>query len=267
MLAVERHSRINAALRSTGTVSTEGVAQELGVSLETVRRDFVLLERRGSLARVHGGATTPLAHTGEEAPFVQRTGTAREAKKLIGRTAVSLMQPGQTIIIDIGTTAVSVARAIPKDFAGTIATCSLLVAAEFTDHARVEVLVCGGKLRGGDLALSNSMARSFFADLHADIAFLGSGGVDVDAGLTDFYLEEVAVRKTIVKNSARAYALADSSKFGRVARFRVADLSDLTGVITETEPSQKFRTALARIGGALVLPQRVLPQRTSRTAS
>ncbi|MER5424699.1 DeoR/GlpR family DNA-binding transcription regulator [Streptosporangium roseum] len=255
MLPAERHSRIGEALRASRVVSTDDLARELGVSAETIRRDFVLLERRGKLVRVHGGATIALGQAaGEETPFVERTGTAAEAKKRIGRAAAALTRTGQTIVIDVGTTAVDVARALPLDFSGTVATCSLLVAAELSERADVEILVCGGRLRGGDLALSNSVAQAFFADLNPDIAFLGSGGVDAVAGLTDYYLDEIAVRRTILRNAACSYVLADSSKFGRVARHRVAGMDEFDGLITEAEPPPSIRDAITGEGGVIVLP-------------
>ena len=156
VLAVERQSLITEALRTSRTLSTEDLSNELGVSLETIRRDFVVLERQGTLSRVHGGATIALG----------RDGSGTVAKTRIGRTAASMIRSGQTVIIDIGTTAVKVARAIPRDFSGTVATCSLLVAAELAEHPSVEVLVCGGKLRAGDLALSGATALDFFSRLH-----------------------------------------------------------------------------------------------------
>ncbi|MBB4918473.1 DeoR/GlpR family DNA-binding transcription regulator [Streptosporangium saharense] len=255
MLPAERHSRIGEALRASRVVSTEELARELGVSVETIRRDLVLLERQGRLTRVHGGATVASARSsGEEAPFTERTGTAAEAKRHIGRAAAALVRPGQTIVIDVGTTAVEVARALPLDFAGTVATCSLLVAAELSERPGVELLVSGGRLRSGDLALSNSLTQAFFADLNPDVAFLGSGGVDAGAGLTDYYLDEIAVRRTIHGNAARSYVLADSSKFGRIARHRVAGIDEFAGLVTETEPPPSIRDAVTRGGGVIVLP-------------
>ncbi|MFB9676071.1 DeoR/GlpR family DNA-binding transcription regulator [Streptosporangium vulgare] len=254
MLPTERHSRIGEVLRACRVVSTDDLARELGVSAETIRRDLVLLERRGTLARVHGGATIALGQAaGEEAPFAERTGTAADAKRRIGRAAAGLARSGQTVVIDVGTTAVQVARALPLDFSGIVATCSLLVAAELSERPGVEVLVCGGRLRAGDLAISNSVAQAFFADLNPDIAFLGSGGVDATAGLTDYYLDEIATRRIILRNAARSYVLADSSKFGLVARHRVVDLWETAGLITEAEPPPAIRDAVTREGGTVVL--------------
>ena len=94
------------------------------------------------------------------------------------------------------------------------------------------------------MALSNSNTQNFFRDLHPDIAFLSSGGIDAGAGLTGYYQEEAAARRVIVQNSAVSYVLGDSSKFGRVARHRVADLQDLAGLITEVDPPADIREAL-----------------------
>ncbi|WP_263422359.1 DeoR/GlpR family DNA-binding transcription regulator [Arthrobacter sp. StoSoilB5] len=241
-------------LHGTGVVSTEDLAQSLSVSNETIRRDLALLEKRGLLSRVHGGATAPLPlPPGEEPPFAERANVAGEAKDRIGKAAATLLKPGQFIVLDVGTTALSVARSIPTDFRGTVATSSLLVAIELSNHPNLVVHVAGGRLRGGDMALSNSNAQNFFRDLHPDIAFLGSGGVDAKAGLTDYYLEEAAARKVIVQNSAVSYILADSSKFGRVARHRVSGLNELAGLITESEPPAEIREELEKHNGVILI--------------
>ena len=245
MLVAERHRKIVHRLNGTGVVSTEDLALSLAVSNETIRRDLAILEKRGLLSRVHGGATTPLPlPPGEEPPFAERAKVAHAAKERIGRAAAALLQPGQFIVLDVGTTALSVARAIPPEFRGTVATSSLLVAVELSNHPNLVVHVAGGRLRGGDMALSNSNTQNFFRDLHPDIAFLSSGGIDAGAGLTGYYQEEAAARRVIVQNSAVSYVLGDSSKFGRVARHRVADLQDLAGLITEVDPPADIREAL-----------------------
>jgi DeoR family glycerol-3-phosphate regulon repressor len=245
MLPVERHKAIVNAVNAAGVVSTEGLVQLLGVSAETVRRDLALLEERGTVRRVHGGAASVVARGGEEPSFTERAQLEHEAKAELAQAAVSLMQSGQT-------TAVEVARAIPHSFRGTVATPSLLVAAELAERPGIDLLVSGGRVRRGDLACANAHAKSFFADLYADVAFISSGGVDAEVGLTDFHLDEVDVRKTILANSAHSYVLADSSKIGRVAPYRVCTLDAVAGLITDFPVSQDIAQAFKETGGVIL---------------
>ena len=252
MLAAERRERIETALRSARVISTEELALLLDVSAETVRRDLIVLERSGKLSRVHGGALSASQLVSEEAPFSDRSATARQPKSAIGRAGAALVRPGQTVVFDVGTTVLEVARALPADFRGTVATCSLLVAAELASRPNIEVLVSGGRVRNGDLACSNAQTVAFFGDVRADIAFLGSGGVDVVAGLTDFHLDEVATRRMILANTALCYALADSTKLGAVAPHRVCDLDALAGLICDVRPAGSLEQALDRAGRIIV---------------
>jgi len=254
MLPVERHRVIAEAVTSAGVVSTDALVALLAVSAETVRRDLAVLEERGVVRRVHGGAASP-ATPGEEPSFTVRSTAGRDAKATLARAAVELLRDGQTVVIDVGTTAVEVALAIPHDFRGTVATPSLLVATELADRPGIELLVCGGRVRGGDLACVNAHAKAFFADLYADIAFLGSGGVATDAGLTDFHLDEVDVKTTIIANSARTYVLADSTKLGRVSPHRVCALTALDGIITDSTVPDDLSRAIADAGGVIVSPE------------
>ncbi|WP_432932532.1 DeoR/GlpR family DNA-binding transcription regulator [Microbispora sp. CA-135349] len=254
MLPAQRHQRITEALGRKGTVRTEDLAALLGVSHETVRRDLAFLERRALLVRVHGGATAAPSGTGEESSYLERSTSRSEAKAMIGELAARLLRPGQTVIIDVGTTAVHVARAVPPSFRGVVATCSLLVAAELAGRPGVEVLVAGGRVRRGDLAVSNAHTLAFFRDLRADVAFLGSGGMDAEAGLTDHFLDEVATKRVILATTARTYALADSAKHGRVAAYRVCGPEDLAGLVTDEEPPPPLVSALARAGTEVIAP-------------
>lgn len=178
-----------------------------------------------------------------------------QAKAQLARVAAGLLENGQTVIIDIGTTAVAVAQAIPRAFTGTVITPSLPVAVELADRPGIELLLAGGRVRAGDLACSNAHTKAFFTDVYADIALLGSGGVDAAAGLTDFHLDEIDVRRTIIANSARSYILADSSKLGQVAPYRVCDLSAVNGLITDQNTDPAVAAALEETGG-VVMPAR-----------
>ena len=139
-------------------------------------------------------------------------------------------------------------------FRGTVATTSLLVAGELAAHRDIEVLICGGRVRAGDLGVSNANAVEFFAGINADLALVSSGGVDAQRGLTDFHLDEVATRRQILRNARRAYVLADSSKFGVVAPHFVAELDADLGLITDCNPGGELERELRRKGGAIICP-------------
>lgn len=258
MLPVERHDAIRAAVATAQAVSTDELVRQLGVSAETVRRDLAALEERGEIRRVHGGAAAVGSRLGVEPPVTERSMIQHQAKSELAGVAVTLLENGQTVVIDIGTSAVAVARAIPRGFVGTVITPSMAVAIELADRDTVEVLMAGGRVRGGDLACSSPFTKAFFADIYADIAFLGSGGVHADAGLTDFHIDEIDVRRTIIANSARSYVLADSSKLGQVAPYRVCPLSDIHGVITDESTDFAVAAAIGEAGG-VVLSARTAP--------
>lgn len=213
-----------AAVSSGQVISTDDLVQRLGVSAETVRRDLALLEERGVIRRVHGGAAAVDQRRAMEPSYTERSVIRHQAKAQLAKVAVGLLENGQTVVLDIGTTAVAVAQAIPpRGFTGTVITPSLPVAVELADRPGIEVLLAGGRVRAGDLACSNAHTKAFFADVYPDIALLGSGGgVDARAGLTDFHLDEIDVRRTIIANSARNYILADSSKLGQSRRIASA---------------------------------------------
>jgi len=254
MLPVERHEAIVEAVNLAQAVSTDDLVRRLGVSAETVRRDLALLEDRGALRRVHGGAASLADRRVVEPSFSERSIINHGAKNQLARVAVGLIEDGHTVIIDIGTTAVEVARAIPLTFHGTVVTPSLPVAIELANRAGVEVLLAGGRVRPGDLACSNAYAKSLFNGLYADLAFLGSGGVHAEAGLTDFWLDEIDVRQTMIANSARSFILADSSKLGRVAPHQVCALSAVAGLITDDDCDPAITEVITEAGGAVLSP-------------
>ena len=157
-------------------------------------------------------------------------------------------------MIDVGTTAQHLARALPMDLTCTVITCSILVATELASRPGVDLIVASGRVRPGDLAVSGPQTLSYFSGIYPDLAFLGSGGVHTTAGLTDFYPDEVEVRRAVIANAGRSFVLVDSSKFGVIGRYHVASLGQLTGFICEASPSADLRAAIERQGSTLLLP-------------
>jgi len=247
MLPTQRRQAILAQVREQAAVSAEDLAKQFGVSVETIRRDLRTLGERGLLERVYGGATRSAGRS-SEGSFATRSVRNIDRKQAIAALAASLVEAGETVVIDVGTTALAVARALPASFRGRVLTNSVPVAMELSARPEIELLLCGGQVRAGDGACAGAHAEAFFDEFYADRAFLGSGGVHPEAGLTDFYPAEVAVRRTIISHTAASYVLADSSKLGEIAVHRVCPLDRLTAVLTDDAQHGGAYAALAATG-------------------
>jgi DeoR/GlpR family transcriptional regulator of sugar metabolism len=251
MMPTQRRQAILAQVREQAAVSAEQLARQFGVSVETIRRDLGRLQRDGLLERVYGGATRPSGRS-SEGSFAARSTRHIERKRAIAALAASLVEPEETIVIDIGTTALEVARALPSGFRGRVLTNSVPAAMELSGRDDIELLLSGGQIRPGDGACSGAHAESFFAEFYADRAFLGSGGVHPAAGLTDYHPAEVVTRRTIIEHTAKSYVLADSSKLGVIAVRRVCQLDQVAAVLTDDAENAAAYADLAAEGVRLL---------------
>jgi DeoR family fructose operon transcriptional repressor len=262
MLPSQRRQAILAEVRTATAVSADALARRFAVSVETIRRDLRSLEQEGLLDRVYGGATRPAGRS-SEGSFAARSVRNIARKRAIAALAASLVEPEETLIIDVGTTALEVARVLPPAFRGRVLTNSVPVAMELSGRSDIELLLSGGQVRAGDGACSGAHAGDFFGEFYADRAFLGSGGVHPDAGLTDYYPAEVVVRRTIISHTAACHVLADSSKLGMIAVRHVCPLDQVTAVITDDEADQGL-VAVLEGAGATILVAPVEPQPAAR---
>ena len=251
MLPTERRLAIVDEVRKSPMVRADELAQRFAVSVETVRRDLRALQHDGVLDRVYGGATRARRRS-TEATFARRSSQHPDRKRAIAALAAVLVEPGETIVLDVGTTALEVARALPQTWRGRVLTCSVPVAVELAGRRGTEVLLSGGRVREGDLALSGTHTVEFFADYYADRAFLGSGGVHPVAGLTDYHPDEVDARRLVVERAERSYVLADSSKLGVIAVRKVCDLDRITAVLTDGDDNPDAAAALTAAGVELI---------------
>lgn len=253
MLPAERRRAIARLCRSRPGLRTEELVARFGVSDETIRRDLSLLERDGVLTRVHGGATSP-EHRGDEPTFDRRSVLHAAAKQSMARAAVALIGVGEAVYIDVGTTALEVARALPADWRGTVVTPSVPVAVELAERSSVETLLLGGRVRPGDLSTSGEHAVAVLGEYYLDVAFLGSGGVHAEAGLTDFHPDEVELRRLALARSGKSHVLADASKHDAIAVRQVCGLDDFTSLICDQAPSGVLAQALQEAGTDIVVP-------------
>jgi DeoR/GlpR family transcriptional regulator of sugar metabolism len=231
------------ALAERGEVGVAELSQVAEVSEMTIRRDLEALEREGLLRRVHGGAISAVSR-GYEPPFALREGRQFEAKQRIGALAASLLSDGETAVIDVGTTTLELAQALGRASALTVLTPSLRVAELLAGNAALRVIVTGGIARAGELSLVGSLAERAFEELHCDTVFLGVGGVDAAAGLTEFNLDDTRVKRAALTSARRCVVLADATKLGRVAFAHICPLERVDVLVTDSAATED---ALKRI--------------------
>jgi len=247
MLPAQRRQAILRAVRS-GTAHVTALADEFGVSEMTVRRDLQALASDGKLERVHGGAV----NVESERPFSEIVVERLEAKDRIGRAAAALVEDGQTVMIDIGTTTLQVARHL-RGRSLTVVTTNLAVYEELLPEPDIELVLPGGAVRRNYLSLVGMLAEDALRRLRADIAFLGTSGIDADLAVWDTTMVEVPIKRAMIAASKRTVLLADAEKFGMDAMVRVCEASELDAIVTDERVPTARREALDDAGVEVIV--------------
>lgn len=244
-LSAQRRQRLLALLRHHGALGTRELAQRLGVSEATVRRDLALLARQGLVLREHGGALLPEA----EPPYGEKLAKNREVKEAIARKALSLIPEGATVILDSGTTTLALARLLGGRALRVVALD--LPVAQALAQGQTEVLLPGGRVRNGFYSLVGSWTEEALEGVRADLFFLGADAFDLE-GVTNHTFEEAAVKRKAMAVSRRTVLLADSSKWGKRAPAFVAPLTALERVVTDLkDPGLRALVRVEVVDGTL----------------
>jgi len=233
MHAQQRLQTILDILESKASLSVKDLADQLRVTAMTVRRDLHTLERKGLLRTVRGGAVSAQGRS-YEPPLLTRARNYPDEKRRIGATAAEMVRDGDSIAIDVGTTALEVARHLVGRHNLTVITPSFHVAGVLAEQPGMRVLLTGGILRPGELSLVGHLAERAFKDFFVDKLFLGVGGLHLEAGLTEFNAEDAQVKRAMIASAKEVIVVADASKFGRVAFATVTGLDAVKRVITDS---------------------------------
>lgn len=231
-----RRDRIAEMVNAEQFASVQDLARVFGVSHVTIRTDIDALSReRKGLRRVRGGLLSGQAlYT--ETPYEARSRSQTEDKMAIGRAAAAMVQPNDTVILDVGTTTMEVAEALVKrtDLTNvTIFTNGLNIALTL-EHAypRIMTIVTGGSLRPLQHSLVEPMATLILNHVTANVAFVGCNGIDLEFGVSATNLPEAAIKQVIIGAAHRVVIVADASKYGRRALARVCDITDVDSFLT-----------------------------------
>ncbi|GGP84677.1 DeoR/GlpR family DNA-binding transcription regulator [Saccharothrix coeruleofusca] len=243
-----RHEVILQRLRQGERVAVGTLAEIVGCSEMTVRRDLDVLEREGLLRRVRGAAVSTL--TGEETPFAARAKQRLEVKRRIGAAVAGLLDDGETVVLDGGSTVLEVARRL-VDRRLTVLPLSLHVADALRTANQVRMVLPGGDVRPGELAFVGPLTEHAFDVMRFDTAVLGACGFSARTGLSAHDLGEGAVKSAAVDASARVVVAIDSTKFGRTAFSRVGPVERVDVVVTD-EAAPEEEVARLRDAGVEV---------------
>jgi len=240
----DRQKTLLEHLGETGTGSIEELCRRFEVSEMTIRRDLSELEKEGLLIRTHGGAR--LKETAFfEVSFAAKANQFVAEKKRIAERASELVQDGDRIMIDSGTTTGHFARLL-KDCRLTVVTNALNVATDLIDGRQIDLHFCGGALRRGPVAAVGQVAAKFFESIRCDRLFMGVEGIDDTGTMTVPDVEEALVKQVMMRAAREVIVLADHSKLGRNSLGVIGSLSSVTALITGEEASS---SALAPLRG------------------
>jgi len=246
----KRHSDILALLESRGTLAVSVLAEMLGVSLETIRRDVKPLVDSGQMVRSHG-AVGLAGHLGE-APFQKRMRDNAEAKRAIARRLAATMRDGDAVMLDTGTTTSFLAREMVRLRRLTVITNSSDIARTLATQNGNRVYMAGGELGADNGAAFGRSAIEFVAQFSVTHAVISAGAIDA-GGIMDFELHEAEFARAVLSRGERRIVVSDHTKFGRRGLIAVCPLSGIDLLVADRAPPPDIAAALAEAGAELLL--------------
>jgi DeoR/GlpR family transcriptional regulator of sugar metabolism len=247
-LPEERQQHILAKLRNDGRVVATELATAFAVSEDSIRRDLRELAAQGLCKRVYGGALLPAAPL---TPLKQRRGEHSARKLMLARKAISLVRPGQTLIIDAGTTNAAIAAALPVDAGLIVITNAPHIAQLLLDREGFDVLLIGGRIDPSIGGTVGAQAVEQVRRVRADLCFPGACAIDVAHGLWGVDSEEALFKRAMIDASDETVVVATDDKLGAVASHRVAELPRVQHLVVEHSADRATRSAFATHGVAV----------------
>ena len=227
------------------------LADDLGVTSETIRRDLTVLERAGVLRRVHGGAI-PIERLGFEPGLAARDAVMTAEKERIAKAALAALPQEGAVIIDAGTTTGRLAAVLPADRELTVVVNAPPLAVALASRPNLTVIMLGGRVRGRTLATVDDLALRPLSHLFVDVAFMATNGCTPEHGLTTPDPAEAAVKRAMVGAARRAVLLADHTKFSQDYMARFAELSDIDVIYSDTGLDRGLAAELEAAGPEVV---------------
>ena len=238
MLANQRREKILDLLKEDGSAKVIKLSKIFKVSEVTIRQDLEKLEKDGFIKREHGGAFLKNVEDSVKS-FTLLNQDNIEKKQIIGKKAAELIETGETIILDSGSTTTEIAKNLVGRKGITVITNALNIAMMLGAEPGIEVIVTGGEFKPPTLSLTGQKAAAFFEDINVHKLFLATAGISLRSGLTYPSLSDIVVKKAMIDATDLTYLVADSTKIGKNAFASLGALSLIDYIITDAEVDQK----------------------------
>lgn len=242
-----RQLAILQAVREQGSIKTETLAEQFGITLQTARRDVQRLTEAAELERFHGGVRAVDSST-RNTTYTERQRTQAQAKQDIARQVAAAIPDGASLFMNIGTTVEAVASELLHHSGLRVVTNNLHVARILAANPHCEVVVTGGTVRHEDLGVVGEAALNFIRQFKVDIGLIGISGIDTDGTLRDYDMREVMVARAIVAQSRQVWLVADHSKFGRPAMVEMTPLNAVHTLFTDLPPAAAQQQLMKDLG-------------------
>lgn len=252
LMAEERRTQILQIVRSAGRAKVNELSHLFNTSAVTIRNDLNELHQRGLVVRSHGGAMLPDTIL-REPPVIERLKEHSDEKQRIGARATALINDGETIILDSGTTTLEIARHLKKKQGVHVITNGVNIAAELLDARDVQTFIIGGTVRGESASITGRFSEEMFDQFSADKLFLSGAGCDLDFGVSGANLEETMVNRAMLRISREIILVADASKFSKRSMTRIAPFSEIDTVISDTGLNEEIQIKLRALGCNLIV--------------
>ena len=254
LIPAQRRAIVLEHIRKRGAASVHELAESIGISISTVRRDLEHLEEGGYLERAHGGALIQKHLQSAFEPEAAITAQfARPEKEAIGQAAAALLTAGESVIFDSSSTVLAAAQAcIERDLSLTAVTNDLGIGQVLAGSPKVRAVILGGTIRPGSLTMVGEPGQDFLGNLSADVAFIGTHAISGGA-LTETSLEAAAIKRAMIAAARRVVLLADASKFQPAAFRRICGIEAVHEVITDDRADPEGVARLRDAGVSVTL--------------
>lgn len=253
IIPAQRLTLIMQYMEENKSAQIKELSDYLGVSEATVRRDLTILDKEGSIERTHGGAILSGQSTSFERIYSEKLKLDQEEKMRIGNAAAAMVNDGDTVFLDSGTTTFQIAKNLERRKNLTIITYDLFIASAISLDPSSILIVTGGIKREGFNVLVGAATEKFIRGLKVSKVFLAADAVDVGFGVSNANYMEAGAKSLIVESGDRTILVADHTKFGKTALAKVCELASVDTIITDHDLPQKTAQAIEQLGIELSL--------------